>query len=190
MCSEILVCLAEYFKDRTRSGKGEALCSQQVNLGFSLDLFVTEQVHPATYWWHLASEMPIESFEAMVRAISDTGGIDVPAEFSYMGSDPLQVRQEMIRELSKETTGHAQCEVLRLAILVNLVGPKKVSNTLGDKQAKFGVHLVQAVGQALRDSKRCQMRAAASSLLNAVAAAFPELGLMLLSTNSGKPCTS
>ena len=96
----------------------------------------------------------------------------------------------MIRELSKETTGHAQCEVLRLAILVNLVGPKKVSNTLGDKQAKFGVHLVQAVGQALRDSKRCQMRAAASSLLNAVAAAFPELGLMLLSTNSGKPCTS
>lgn len=138
MCSEILVCLAEYLKEDWIANiesylvgqrRGLVLSTSEFRIHQALALFVTEQVHPATYWWHLASEMPIESFEAMVRAISDTSGIDVPAEFSY---------QEMIRELSKETTGHAQCEALRLAILVNLVGPKKVSNTLGDKRPSLG----------------------------------------------------
>ena len=144
-----------------------------------------------TKYFPCVSAMPaIDSFQALTRAIeaADIPSVAIPAEWHYLGANPAVLRQHIRVGLnSAPAPKDSSMDLLRMSILVHLLGTRKAEG-LGSKESKYSESVSKAVKAQAKASGKFKTLQGYS--LNAASSALPELGVIFLSSSTGKPTPS
>ena len=132
-----------------------------------------------------------ETFDDFLRAFQgDQVLMDLPKDFSYLGSSPSEVRAQLIRRLGVEADiDESTTNALVLAFLNSILVPKKAHVGLGLKMNKYGESAQEAAGSFSRQSE-ATMEDFNQISKNTLLASDPEISLLTLASGSGRPGTA
>lgn len=127
------------------------------------------------------------SYNTLLSALGECD-FNIPEQFGYIGASPHKVRDFVVRGVNNQEVNRQATDTLAISVASALLGPKRAAEGLGGKAKKFGsgAQAVASVFSALTQAGY----AAPNSSMAAVASALPELGLIMLVSDSSRPSPS